>query len=931
MARRAYYFIGVAALLILGSPGLVRALSDTTPPTITSFSLSDSTADTTYQSVSITASATITDDLSGVKSATIAYTSPSGQSVAGDFINLVDTSFQAQLNFPKNSEAGTWTPSYLYLVDIAGNNTILYPSDLQNLGFNLPITITSVTDTTPPTITSFSLSDSTADTTYQSVSITASATITDDLSGVKSATIAYTSPSGQSVAGDFINLVDTSFQAQLNFPKNSEAGTWTPSYLYLVDIAGNNTILYPSDLQNLGFNLPITITSVTDTTPPVLTGLTLSKITHDVSGGPAVVIADATITDDLSGVKTASMRFESPNGSQSTTADFYDLGNDTFQAQLVLPQYLESGVWRATFFAVSDHAGNTSILTEAQLKAAGMPFELSISKDTVSTLDPGGTLSSDTLGVGATPSSPVEVAVTNPVGGTTSIIITPIIEPQPNGFQFLGNQINISTPDASAVDPLLIDFRIDPSIVPAGDNEQTIQMFRNGTEVPACDELSMGTATPDPCIASRSVLLDGDIDITVRSSQASSWTAGRNLIAPPPSNTPDLTPPVLNVPSTITASSTGPGGAAVSFGATASDPDDAVASLACTPASGAIFPIGTNTVTCTAVDAHGNTATASFSVIVIGLHSNVTTGVLTATSDGAEPIAVTCQVGLVKINDADPDSGPAACATITSMNIGGGPGDNTIDLRGVDGGAFPFLTAVSINGGDGNDTIYPSRLTDNIYCGTGNDTVSYAGRTNGVRMTIGDGPNDGEPGENDNIHADCENLTGGSGNDALVGNGGANILDGGAGNDWFSGGLGSDSFICGAGSDIVSYTTRTNPLFVTVGGGPVSGEAGEGDSVSGDCETIYGGSGNDTLIGDNGDNNLYGFAGNDTLIGNGGNDVLDAGSGNNILDGGPGDDKLIARNSFADTITCGAGNDYAGLDLLDIITDPGSCEIVKQL
>jgi hypothetical protein len=59
-------------------------------------------------------------------------------------------------------------------------------------------------------------------------------------------------------------------------------------------------------------------------------------------------------------------------------------------------------------------------------------------------------------------------------------------------------------------------------------------------------------------------------------------------------------------------------GAAVTYSVSATDPDDALASLKCAPASGSTFPIGTTTVTCTAADTHGNTSTATFTVHVKG-------------------------------------------------------------------------------------------------------------------------------------------------------------------------------------------------------------------------------------------------------------------------------------------------------------------------
>jgi outer membrane protein assembly factor BamB len=80
----------------------------------------------------------------------------------------------------------------------------------------------------------------------------------------------------------------------------------------------------------------------------------------------------------------------------------------------------------------------------------------------------------------------------------------------------------------------------------------------------------------------------------------------------------DTTPPVITVPAPITVNATSPNGAVVTYSVSATDPDDAVASLTCAPPSGSTFPIGTTTVHCTATDTHGNTSAASFTVHVNG-------------------------------------------------------------------------------------------------------------------------------------------------------------------------------------------------------------------------------------------------------------------------------------------------------------------------
>ena len=80
----------------------------------------------------------------------------------------------------------------------------------------------------------------------------------------------------------------------------------------------------------------------------------------------------------------------------------------------------------------------------------------------------------------------------------------------------------------------------------------------------------------------------------------------------------DVTAPTLVVPDDVTVAATGSGGVVVTYAASATDDSDPHPAITCTPPSGAIFPIGTTSVTCTATDASGNTASESFDVHVTG-------------------------------------------------------------------------------------------------------------------------------------------------------------------------------------------------------------------------------------------------------------------------------------------------------------------------
>jgi hypothetical protein len=78
----------------------------------------------------------------------------------------------------------------------------------------------------------------------------------------------------------------------------------------------------------------------------------------------------------------------------------------------------------------------------------------------------------------------------------------------------------------------------------------------------------------------------------------------------------DEIPPTFTfVPAGITVDATGPIDTVVTYASpTATDNAPGPVTIACSPASGAMFAVGTTVVTCTATDASGNVATATFNV-----------------------------------------------------------------------------------------------------------------------------------------------------------------------------------------------------------------------------------------------------------------------------------------------------------------------------
>jgi Ca2+-binding RTX toxin-like protein len=109
--------------------------------------------------------------------------------------------------------------------------------------------------------------------------------------------------------------------------------------------------------------------------------------------------------------------------------------------------------------------------------------------------------------------------------------------------------------------------------------------------------------------------------------------------------------------------------------------------------------------------------------------------------------------------------------------------------------------ADELDGGDGRDYLSGGTGSDELVGGRSVDRASYFTSPTAVTITIGDGPNDGAPGEGDDVQADAEQVAGGRGDDVLVGNQAENRLSGNDGADEVTGGSGYDYIIGGAGDD----------------------------------------------------------------------------------------------------------------------------------
>ena len=142
---------------------------------------------------------------------------------------------------------------------------------------------------------------------------------------------------------------------------------------------------------------------------------------------------------------------------------------------------------------------------------------------------------------------PAEAGETKTAVGFGSVLTTHVTTPNP-GFVTIEpggaapndltlvsepTAVHITAPPATAADPLVVTFVVDgalactigelcsPGSLPLY-LDRFSHVYRNGVAVPDCTG-PPGVASPDPCVQSRVVELDYDIDVTVLTSNASEW------------------------------------------------------------------------------------------------------------------------------------------------------------------------------------------------------------------------------------------------------------------------------------------------------------------------------------------------------------------------------------------------------------------------
>jgi Bacterial Ig-like domain (group 3)/Carboxypeptidase regulatory-like domain/IPT/TIG domain/Bacterial Ig-like domain len=364
---------------------------DTKGPSLNEFGIEPTSIDTSVSAQGVIARAHIDDDLSGFAKGSIVFRSPSGEQTAEGFEfkrwngTALSGDYEIPVKFAQFSEPGPWSIAEIRLVDAAGNQTVVEPGQLEELGWQHTVYVQGEeADVNAPVIDELLLKPTSVDTTASSQTVTALAHITDDLSGLKSVSLLFSSPGGgqstasaefKRTAGDANN---GAYEIPVTFKQFSEAGAWNLTTIRLTDVAGNERVLEAGQIEEFGFPHVVQVEGESDVEGPSLNELSIEPSTVDTSTSSQGVTLRAHIDDDLSGFAKGSIVFRSPSGEQ--TAGGFEFkryaGSATsgdYEIPVVFKEFSETGPWNIAEIRLVDAAGNQTVLEPGQIEELGLP------------------------------------------------------------------------------------------------------------------------------------------------------------------------------------------------------------------------------------------------------------------------------------------------------------------------------------------------------------------------------------------------------------------------------------------------------------------------------------------------------------------------------------------------------------------------------
>ena len=157
------------------------------------------------------------------------------------------------------------------------------------------------------------------------------------------------------------HIKDDIYEGSFEITKYTLEGKWKLEYVNLTDVAGNIKSYKPKDkgyefLDEVNFTVSGT---TNDTKAPTMASLEIDK--QEVELGDTFTLR-ASITDDISGVKSAYVYFQKPGTSgglnNRESVSLKHIKDDIYEGSFEITKYTLEGKWKLEYVNLTDVAGN---------------------------------------------------------------------------------------------------------------------------------------------------------------------------------------------------------------------------------------------------------------------------------------------------------------------------------------------------------------------------------------------------------------------------------------------------------------------------------------------------------------------------------------------------------------------------------------------
>lgn len=238
---------------------LQTGAGDTRAPMLTSVSITPATVNTSMAGHVVTVTATLNDDLAGLgTSMGFSVTAPGGglsSSLTRSMSGGLSGTFTGTYDLDRYSPQGTYTVS-LSARDLAWNSASWTTAQLTSLGFPSSFEQLGPGDSTAPRLVSFAVSPQVVSTASADATVTITAVVVDDLSGLDSyLNYSERRPNGgvsTSMQRVSMNGLTSTYEDRITVPRFSPLGR-TSFSLSLRDLAGNSRSMSAEQIADAGF------------------------------------------------------------------------------------------------------------------------------------------------------------------------------------------------------------------------------------------------------------------------------------------------------------------------------------------------------------------------------------------------------------------------------------------------------------------------------------------------------------------------------------------------------------------------------------------------------------------------------------------------------------------------------------------------------